>query len=129
MLPRSYSRAHRLHLNRRTNFSVHKREITSKIKEKKKKGECKVFANRYYYEASHGVVSLLSVCICLSLSLARFSSAHLFNLPSRRINRLVVIHRRERNFPIGRSSAHFFCVSFSLSLSRARFFLSLCLLQ
>ncbi len=30
----------------------------------------KVFANRYYYEGSHGIVSLL------------FSSAHLFNLPS-----------------------------------------------
>jgi len=46
------------------------------------KKKCKVFANRYYYEGSHGIVSLL------------FSSAHLFNLPAS--NKQIGSHYYER---------------------------------
>lgn len=80
-----------------------------------------MFANRYYYEGSHGIVSLLSVSFLRLIYL----------ICPRRINRLVVSHLRERNFPIGRSNCLFFLYvkcSLFLSLSCARaiaFFLSI----
>lgn len=60
------------------------------------KKKVEVFANRYYYEGSHGIVSFF------------FSFRLIYLICPRRTNRLVVSSRKERKFPIGHLTTFFF---------------------
>ena len=71
------------------------------------KKKLEVFANRYYYEGSHGVVSFF------------FSFRLIYLICPRRTNRLVVSSRKERKFPIGHLTTFFFSLSFYVRCCRS----------